>query len=255
MWVTDNVTENGEKGMRIHTAFSVSNMLNTPGFLAVYFETKAGDPIKSTNSKYSTKSGQLAAFREIKPGFNPAVYKDFNVFIPYSEIKLPAGVSQVKLDADLIYEDGELIQHLEFYEYTFRTAPAANPIVTFGSIRVEYDVTEDRKRGMRVFVTFNVKNMVDVESYLAVFFEKDNGDKLFTSNSTYRSPEGQTTAYRLLKPQFPSTDYKDLQVFIPYDEFNLTKGNHNLRAHADIVYPNGELIQHLGYYPFRYTKR
>jgi hypothetical protein len=96
--------------------------------------------------------------------------------------------------------------------------------------------------------------MVGIETYLAVWFEKQNGDKLYTTNKTYSTKDGQTGVYRSLKPPYVSTDFNDIQVFIPYDEFIVPKGTHDLKIHVDVIYPEGELLQHLDYYPFRYTK-
>ncbi len=259
IWVDSNVTEDDVKGMRIHTAFTVSNMLNTSGYLAVYFEKKNGDLLKTTNTKYSTKGGQVAAFRQITPAYNPATYSDFSVFIPYKEFNLPPGDYDLKLDADLIYENGDMIQHLDFYEFVFKNPKpvqsTSTAIITFDRMWVDYDVTENRKTGMRVHVKMNVKNMVGVESYIAVYFEKQNGEKLYSDNDAYRSKGGQTAVYKSLNPPYASSDYNDVVFFIPYEEFNLPKGTHDLKVHADLIYPAGELIQHLSYYPFRYTKK
>lgn len=259
IWVDYNVTEDDVKGMRIHTAFTVSNMQNIPGYLAVYFEKKDGELLKTTNTTYSTKGGQVAVFRKITPAYNPATYSDYSVFIPYKEFNLPPGDYDLKLDADLIYENGDLIQHLEFYEFVFKNPKpvqsTSNAIITLDRIWVDYDVTENRKKGMRVHVKLNVKNMVGVESYLAVYFEKQNGEKLYSDNDAYRSKGGQTAAYKTLNPPYPSSDYNDVVFFMPYEEFNLPQGAHDLKVHVDLIYPGGELIKHLDYYPFRYTKR
>ena len=49
--------------------------------------------------------------------------------------------------------------------------------------------------------------------------------------------------------------YADYYGFIPYSELHLTKGEHNLKIDADIIYENGTFIQHLGYEKFRYWKQ
>lgn len=259
IWVDYNVTEDDAKGMRIHTAFTVNNMMDIPGYLAVYFEKKNGDKLTSKDDKYSSKGGQVAVFRKITPAYNSAVYSDFSTFIPYTEFELPPGDYDLKLDADLIYEDGNLIQHLDFYEFVFKnpkpTQTTSNAIITFDKMWIDYDVTEGGKRGMRVHVKMNIQNMVGIESYLAVYFEKQNGDKLYSDNDTYRSKGGQTALYRSLNPPYQSSDWNDIAMFIPYDEFNLTKGTYDLRIHSDLIYPNGDLIKHLNYYNFRYTKK
>lgn len=258
LWVDYNVTEDDRKGLRIHTKFSVSNMLNIPGYLAVYFEKKNGDLLKTTNKQYSSNDGQVAVYRKITPGYSPAVYNDFAVFIPYSEFNLPYGDFDLKLDADLIYENGEMIQHLEIFDFVFKNPKpvesTSDEIITFDKMWVDYNITENRKLGMRVHVKLNIKNMVGIETYIAVYFEKQNGDKLYSDNDLFRSKGGQTAVYKSFNPPYKSSDYNDVQLFIPYDEFNLQKGVHDLRIHSDLIYPGGELIKHLNYYNFQYTK-
>lgn len=258
LWVDYDANEDDQKGLRIHTKFSVAKMKNVPGFLAIYFSKKNGDLLKTTNKKFASTSGQVAVFRKITPAYDPAVYSDYSVFIPYTEFNLPYGNYDLKLDADLIYENGDLIQHFDFLEFVFKNPKPAQStstaVITFDKMWVDYNITENRKLGMRIHAKLNIKNMVGVQTNIALYFEKQNGDKLYSDNNSYRSKGGQTAVYKSFNPPYQSSDYNDVQLFIPYDEFNLTKGSHDLKIHADIIYPDGTLVQHLTYYPFRYTK-
>ena len=55
---------------------------------------------------------------------------------------------------------------------------------------------------MRVHTKLNIKNMVGVEAYLALYFEKQNGDKLYSDNDKFRSKGGQTAVYRSFNPPY-----------------------------------------------------
>jgi hypothetical protein len=259
LWVDYGVTEDDEKGMRIHTSFKVYNMKDVAGYLAVYFQKTNGGELKTTNKTYASKGGQLAVYRKITPAYSPATYSDYSVFLPYKEINLPPGDYDLTLKADLIYENGNLIKNLNTYDFVFKNPkPVQNTsdaIITFDKMWIDYDVTEGGKLGMRVHVKLNIKNMVGEESYLAVYFEKQNGDKLYSDNDTYRSKGGQTAVYRSFNPPYESSDYNDVTAFIPYEEFNLSKGTYDLRIHSDVIYPDGELLKHLNYYNFVYTKK
>lgn len=121
-------------------------------------------------------------------------------------------------------------------------------------IWVDYNVTEGGEKGMRIHVKFTVHDLKDVDSFLAIYFEKENGDKLYTSNKTYRSKDGQVAVFKGLKPAYKDTVYEDSQLFIPYDEFNLDEGKHNLKMDVDVIYENGDMFKHLKYYDFTYTE-
>jgi hypothetical protein len=119
IWVDYNVRENGRLGMRIHVKFSVYNMKNVDSQLAVYFEKADGTKLKSTNKKFSSKDGQVAAYRALKPGYDGTVYKDLEVFMPYEELKLGRGKYDLKMDADVIYENGDLVEHLGYHDFQY----------------------------------------------------------------------------------------------------------------------------------------
>jgi hypothetical protein len=119
IWVDYNVKENGRLGMRIHVKFSVFNMKGFDSRLAVYFEKADGSILTTTNKKFSDSDGKVAVYRALKPGFDDTIYKDLEVFMPYEELKLPPGKYDLKMDADLTYENGELIEHLGYHDFQY----------------------------------------------------------------------------------------------------------------------------------------
>jgi hypothetical protein len=161
------------------------------------------------------------------------------------------------MDVDLIYKDGELIEHLTWYDFTYsKKAPVAvKPSATFDRMWVEYDVTEDGHFGMRVHVKFSVRNMKDVAGYLAIFFERANGTRLKSYDNLFQSKGQDVATYKKFTPGYDPAVYSDLSAFIPYSELHLTKGEHNLTAIAHLIYENGTFIQSLGSEKFRYWKQ
>lgn len=139
------------------------------------------------------------------------------------------------------------------HEPTQNTSPSA-PKATFNRIWVDYNVTENGEKGMRIHADFSVKNMKELDSYLAIYFETRDGTRLKDINQKLYSTDGTVAIYRLLKPRFDVTDYKDLSVFMPYEELDLDQGKYNLRMDVDLIYKAGGLIQHMTYYNFEYTE-
>jgi len=128
------------------------------------------------------------------------------------------------------------------------------PSAEFEKIWVDYNVRENGRLGMRIHVKFSVYNMKDVDSQLVVYFEKSDGTKLKSTSREFSSKDGQVAVYRALKPGYDDTIYKDLEVFMPYDELKLGKGKYDLKMDADVIYENGDLVEHLGYHDFQYEK-
>ena len=130
----------------------------------------------------------------------------------------------------------------------------AKPTGKFTKMSVEYNVRENNLYGMRIHTNFSTYNMKGVDSYLAIYFQKKDGSKLLSNNDTYRSKTGQVAVFKLLRPNFDETEFKDLQMFIPYNEFNLTPGKYDLQMSSDLIYENGTMIEHQNLYDFQYEE-
>ncbi|MBC7872570.1 MAG: hypothetical protein H7Y01_01165 [Ferruginibacter sp.] len=254
IWVDYNVTEGGLKGMKIHLSFSAYSMKDMDAYVAIYFEYNddmAGF-LKDKNKKFNSTEGDVAVYQSIKPAYDPAVYKDLQLFMPYTELDLEAGIYDLTMDAKLIHKKGGIIQWLTYYdfEYTRPGSPAdveskAKAGADFENLWIDYDVTENGKKGMRIHVKFTALNLKDVDCYLAVYFEKKNGEKIDGISTNYRSKNGQLAVYKSIKPAYAETVYKDLQLFMPYTEIKLPRGKFDLKLEADIILKNGDMIKHL----------
>jgi hypothetical protein len=110
---------------------------------------------------------------------------------------------------------------------------------------VDYDVTEGGRKGMRIHITFTVHELKDTDAYLAIFFAKEGGGKLYTDNKSYRSKDGQVAVYFSMKPAYKDALYTDTKLFMPYEEFNLEKGKYDLQMDIDVIYENGDMFKHL----------
>ena len=118
VWVDYNVTEAGRKGMRIHIKFSVKNLKGVACDAAVYFLKKDGTSLKSSDSNFS-RDGNVAIFSPLKPAYDETIYDDVQLFMPYDELNLNRGRHDLKMDIDLAYPDGKLIEHLTFHEFWY----------------------------------------------------------------------------------------------------------------------------------------
>ena len=265
LWIDYDVYEDGVKGMKIHVKFTAYEMLNMDAYLAIYFEfdDEIGGYLKDKNSKYNSSAGEVAVYRSIKPLYNPAVYDDLVVFMPYREFDLDPGQYDLSMDVKLIYKAGGVISKLTTYYFDYTEpasttasggAPTNKITATYKDMWVDYDVYENNQKGMKVHAKFSVSGMKNVEGYLAVYFETKAGERLKSDVTGYKSTSGQLAAYKTITPGFDQTDYNDLVVFIPYSAFNLTTGKHDLKMDADIIYKEGGMIQHLNYHEFWISK-
>ena len=88
VWIDHNVWEDGQKGMRIHTNFKVWYMKSEIGVVTHYFYFDNGRALIDSNDLFENGFGKVWAAEIFKPDFDRSVYKDFRIFMPYSELEI-----------------------------------------------------------------------------------------------------------------------------------------------------------------------
>lgn len=261
-WVEYDVTENDVKGMRIHNKFTVYGMKNLPSYLAIYFEDGNGKRLPDSNKKFYSTNGEVAIYKELSIGYDPGVFNDVAVFMPYSEFDITAGGKYtLTMDIKLIYKAGGLIQQMTTYPFEYTkpnpvTAPTtSNSETQITKVWMDYDVTENGRRGMMIHVAFKVYGLKDVASYLAIYVADEKGDRFKSSNNEFSSVDGELALFKTLKPGYELSVYDDSKLFLPYDEIPVGNGEHNLKLDIDVIRQNGDLVKHLDFKPFVFTRK
>lgn len=95
------VYQGGQVGMNICVTFTVRNMKNVEGKVAVYFYLNDGRKLRDLNNSHNTPDGQVAVSAPFTPGFDNALYTDFVVFIPLSELHLGSGRFSLYFDIEI----------------------------------------------------------------------------------------------------------------------------------------------------------
>jgi hypothetical protein len=95
------VTQFGQEGMLIHVKFGVVGMNGVKGRILAYFFDDKGQKLTSTDNKdlsadglykYQASDGQLIVWDYFTPIYDDAEFNDFQLFMPYSAIEVPAGL-------------------------------------------------------------------------------------------------------------------------------------------------------------------
>jgi len=115
-------------------------------------------------------------------------------------------------------------------------AKASKPSATFHKMWVEYDVKEGEKYGMRIHAKFTTYKMLNMPSYMAIYFQKSDGTKLLTNNLAYRSKSGQVAVFKALEIGYEPGVFSDLKLFLPYSELSLSPGKYDLTMSVDLIY-------------------
>jgi len=91
--IVHNVTVDGEKGMRVHAKFQVKYGKGVPCMMIAYFYYDDSDntPLKAGDANYQDKKGHVSAHSNFTPAYDPAVYNDLQIFVPYDALNMESG--------------------------------------------------------------------------------------------------------------------------------------------------------------------
>lgn len=92
--IVHNVTVKGEKGMRVHAKFTVKHGLSVSCRMIAYFYYDDSDntPLRAgDDARYRDQKGNVSAYTNFTPGYDPAVYNDLQIFIPYDALNMESG--------------------------------------------------------------------------------------------------------------------------------------------------------------------
>src|SRR4030095_15273292 len=95
--IVHNVTVDGEKGMRVHAKFQVKYGKGVACRMIAYFYYDDSDntPLKASSEAdykaYRTVKGQVSASTRFTPAYDPAVYNDLQLFVPYDALNMASG--------------------------------------------------------------------------------------------------------------------------------------------------------------------
>lgn len=98
----------------------------------------------------------------------------------------------------------------------------------------EHNVTQDGRIGMRIHTSFDVSNMDKVQGLAVAYFYLKDGTPLKDFNGLFTSVTGQATSSIAFTPAYPSTNYSDLNFFMPYDELHMNAGRYDLKFKVEL---------------------
>ena len=139
-----------------------------------------------------------------------------------------------------------------------RFFPLDNKTAKWGKIQdlsIDYAAEENGRKGVRIrqdFVVYNVQGNKCIMA--AYFYDADNSKPLADKNGLKASADGHVAAYIYFHPEFQSTQYNDLSVFMPYDELELGNGRFRLKCYVALFDEDLRVISSSGYQYFTFTQ-
>ena len=91
-----NLYQNGQKGMKVVVSFDIEGYKKQKCEVNAYFFYEDGKALKDINHSYRAADGQVSAGTYITPGWDTTTYTNLEIFIPYRELHLSYGKSNLK---------------------------------------------------------------------------------------------------------------------------------------------------------------
>ncbi|MDX2246446.1 MAG: M48 family metalloprotease [Bacteroidia bacterium] len=117
IWVEFDIYEGREYGMRIHVKFNANKLMYKNCDLIAYFYFASGTEIHDYNGNYRTVTGQVSVGHSFKPNYENALYSDFELFIPYSELHIGRGKNDLKFNLIAFKGNKQLGPPSKFYSF------------------------------------------------------------------------------------------------------------------------------------------
>lgn len=118
---------------------------------------------------------------------------------------------------------------------------SATPVATFSEVTLEHNVRMRGHNGFMIHAHFVINDRVNVPCQLSVYFYDEKGNPVPAVGSSGPSPV-PAIIWRKLNPKYPSTEYKDYQIFVPTTTFHaLSKGSHDLYTRILILSENRQI--------------
>lgn len=113
--------------------------------------------------------------------------------------------------------------------------------VSFHKIWVTHNVYKDGKKGMRIYVDFNIRNMKGMRCNAVAYFFNEAGYPLRNAKGSFNTKNGNVATGKYFTPGYNDTRYSRLSMFMPYQELHMY-GKNRLKFHVKVLYNNQRQI-------------
>jgi len=125
------------------------------------------------------------------------------------------------------------------------------------NIRVDHNMVQNGMRGMFVFVSFDVQNLMNRPGQVSVYFNYWQGAPLRDFDQKYKTEDGHVGVSEDFTPLFDTASYPYFGVFVPYEALEMAPGEVALMCQViiwDISLPVSERLATSQWIQFYYRQ-
>jgi len=244
-WFTDikvdpAVSNQGQTWVKIGAWTTVDNLQGQEVFLQARYYFSDGTPLRDFDNVYRSSDGQVMAETKITLLYPRTDLKDWQAWIPVSQLHLADG--QYSLQARLtIIHAGRAVASATSPVFNIR---GAGPERTGGAggakstviqnVWVTLNHQANNEFGLLVHANLNISGCQGEPCIIAAWFFNAAGNRLNDFDKQYTTADGQAGASIQVTPLYPSANFGDVSIFMPYSQLHLAPGLHNLGAQIGV---------------------
>ncbi len=134
------------------------------------------------------------------------------------------------------------------------TTPLKYVSCSLENIKVDHNVYANNQLGMKIYLSFTINNAQFTTCRASAYFYYAGGTPLKDFNSQYNTTGGNVASGQTFTPNYENSKFTKLEIFMPYDELEMSDGEHDLKFSVSIWSPTKEELIQSGSYHFTYTK-
>lgn len=227
--IEHDVLQNNKKGMRIIASFTIQNSKGNKCELAAYFYNElTNEPLKDKNNSYNTESGNVATSEQFIPNNNTSKYKEFSIFIPYSEFHISeSGKYKFKFNL-IVWNNKKLLLESGYYSFPFKTGIICDNINIASNVENETEI-------INISSSFSVENAENTQCNIKVHLLNENGAPIKSANN---KPVQFVKSFNV-KSQYAT--FNNYEIHVPFNSINIPIGHHKIKYVASLEH-NGEIF-------------
>jgi hypothetical protein len=136
-----------------------------------------------------------------------------------------------------------------------RRIEIATPFAFIKGVSFSTDYDRDGKRGMSIFVDIALCNVAGVDCAVVAYFSYATGQPVQDLNGAYRTYENQVSTHVTLRPSTSEEIFRNVELWIPYEEIHVGSGLHDLSFYLAAVRESTEdLLASTGDYVWTFSQ-
>ncbi len=96
------------------------------------------------------------------------------------------------------------------------------------SSTISHNIERNGVKGVLINVNFDVNGMQNYTGIVAARFYFSDGGKILDFNDNYNDGYGGAASYGEFTPAYDKASFKSYKLFMPYSEFHLNSGTHDI---------------------------